>query len=140
MSATESRAAELVDEYLAAHDGWTSDEFEAKATRLARKAELDEPINRAPSSVAAGAIYAAGLLVNEKLTQEQVSAASGVTEVTISSTYREIIEAEGYRVEPSASHDAATTVPDEDPIAEAARAKAKRRFRAIKRLFRGRKR
>jgi transcription initiation factor TFIIIB Brf1 subunit/transcription initiation factor TFIIB len=100
MSERESRAADLVSEYLDNFDEWVSDEYEAKARSFATKAELDEPINRAPSSIAAGAIYAAGLLVNEKRTQAEVAAACDVTKPTIRATYTEIIEAEGYEVEP----------------------------------------
>jgi transcription initiation factor TFIIIB Brf1 subunit/transcription initiation factor TFIIB len=96
----ESRAADLVSEYLDNLDEWASDEYEATARQFARKAELDEPINRAPSSIAAGAIYAAGLLVNEKRTQAEVAAACDVTKPTIRRTYTEIVEAEGYEVEP----------------------------------------
>jgi transcription initiation factor TFIIIB Brf1 subunit/transcription initiation factor TFIIB len=100
MSERESRAADLVSEYLDNFDEWVSDEYEAKARSFAAKAELDEPINRAPSSIAAGAIYAAGLLVNEKRTQAEVAAACDVSKPTIRNTYQEVIEAEGYEVEP----------------------------------------
>jgi len=97
----DSRAAALVREYMAAFPEWTSDEYEAEAVRLARTAELDAPINRAPSSIAAGAVYAAGLLVNEKRTQAEVLAVCDVSEPTLRAAYTEIVEYEGYRVEPN---------------------------------------
>ena len=100
MSDAESQAAALVADYLDNFEEWTSDQFEQRAVAMARNAELNEPINRAPSSIAAGAIYAAGLLVNEKRTQPEVAAACEVSEATIRKTYAEIIEAEGFEVEP----------------------------------------
>ena len=95
---TTSRAEQLVSDYIDNFDEWTSDEYEARAREMARNAELNEPINRAPSSIAAGAIYACGLLVNEKRTQDQVSAACGVSKPTISDVYAEILAAEGFDV------------------------------------------
>lgn len=46
-----------------------------------------------PTSAAAGAIYAAGRLTGEKPTQESVSDAADVSEVTIRNRYREILDA-----------------------------------------------
>lgn len=86
----------LVAEYLDAHPEWVSDEFETKACELAQRAELTHPINRAPSTVAAAAIYMAGLLVNEKLTQKEVAAASGVSTAAIREGYIELCKHEGF--------------------------------------------
>jgi len=60
---------------------------------------------KSPVGLAAAAIYAAGLLVNEELTQETVSEATDVSTVTIRDRYRELLEAESGRdpVETSAS-------------------------------------
>ncbi|MFW5903441.1 MAG: transcription initiation factor IIB [Halolamina sp.] len=46
-----------------------------------------------PTSLAAGAIYAAGVLTNEKVTQEAVSEVTDVTKVTIRKRYPELVEA-----------------------------------------------
>ena len=48
---------------------------------------------KSPVGLAAAAIYAAGLLVDEELTQETVSAATDVSTVTIRDRYRELLEA-----------------------------------------------
>ena len=92
----ESQAAPLVTQYLDEYDDWTSTEFEETARHYARRAELEHPINRAPSTVAAAAIYLAGLLVNEKLTQEEVTTATGVSDVSIRECYYEMLECEGF--------------------------------------------
>lgn len=52
---------------------------------------------KSPVGLAAAAIYAAGLLVNEELTQETVSEATDVSTVTIRDRYRELLEAESAR-------------------------------------------
>ena len=103
MSEDQSRAATLVDEYLSNLPEWTSDEYAETARDMARNAELNEPINRAPSSIAAGAIYGAGLIVNEKRTQAEVIAACDVSEPTLRKAYTEILEADGYEIEPDSS-------------------------------------
>ncbi|MFB6133094.1 MAG: transcription initiation factor IIB family protein [Halanaeroarchaeum sp.] len=46
-----------------------------------------------PTSLAAAAIYAAGVLTNEKVTQEDVSEVTDVTKVTIRKRYPELVEA-----------------------------------------------
>ncbi|MFB6070541.1 MAG: transcription initiation factor IIB family protein [Halanaeroarchaeum sp.] len=46
-----------------------------------------------PTSLAAGAIYAAGVLTNEKVTQAAVSEVTDVTKVTIRKRYPELVEA-----------------------------------------------
>jgi len=122
MSAAESRAATLVSEYVDNFEPSVSDEHETKAQQFARDAELNEPINRAPSSIAAGAIYAAGVVVNEKRTQGEVAAACEVSQQTIRSAYTEILEAEGYSLKHRSDSDAS-------PVGVA------RLKRAAKRLF-----
>jgi len=95
----ESEAANLVSEILDDVDRQTSQAFDEKASKFAREAELEQPINRRPSSIAAGAVYAAGLLVNEKLTQEDVEAASEVRASTIRQAYRDILDCQGIATE-----------------------------------------
>ncbi|MFW6265236.1 MAG: transcription initiation factor IIB [Halanaeroarchaeum sp.] len=46
-----------------------------------------------PTSLVAAAIYAAGVLTNEKVTQEEVSEVTDVTKVTIRKRYPELVEA-----------------------------------------------
>lgn len=65
------------------------------ATELARRAALEHPVNRAPSVVAAGAVYLAGLLKNRERSQPAVAEASGVSEVAVRDAYFEIAEHEG---------------------------------------------
>jgi transcription initiation factor TFIIB len=48
-----------------------------------------------PAGIAASALYAAGLLCDEQLTQSAVSEAADISEVTIRSRYREVLEAAG---------------------------------------------
>ncbi len=48
---------------------------------------------KSPVALAAAAIYAAGLLENEKVTQADISTAANVSEVTIRNRYRELLEA-----------------------------------------------
>ena len=48
---------------------------------------------KSPVALAAAAIYAAGLLENEKVTQAEISSAANVSEVTIRNRYRELLEA-----------------------------------------------
>lgn len=60
----------------------------------------DGDFGLAPLSVAAGAVYWAALVENDKVTQARVEDASGVTNPTIRRAYRRIAEAEGYDVAP----------------------------------------
>ena len=47
---------------------------------------------RSPAGIAASCIYISGRIMNEHLTQQQVSLEGQVTEVTIRSRYKEIIK------------------------------------------------
>lgn len=87
-------ASEQVDPLIDALD--LSDEVRAKATELAEQADYEWPVNRAPSSVAAGAVYAAALLCNEKRTQRVVSEVADVSETSIRESYQELLECDGY--------------------------------------------
>jgi hypothetical protein len=66
-----------------------------RAVQAARLAVLEYPINRRPDSVAAGAVYYAGLMQNDRRPQRVVADAASVSEVTIRDTYREIADCEG---------------------------------------------
>ncbi|WP_135535113.1 MULTISPECIES: transcription initiation factor IIB family protein [Halostella] len=73
-----------------------SEEVERQARRL-----LDDARNsgihsgKSPVGLAAAAVYAASLLVNEKVTQSAVGEVANVSEVTIRNRYKELLEAAG---------------------------------------------
>ena len=69
-----------------------SDELERAARDLLRKAK-DAGITsgKSPVGLAGAALYAAGLLSNEEVTQKQASAVADVSEVTIRNRYRELL-------------------------------------------------
>ncbi|MCQ4334631.1 hypothetical protein KM295_14320 [Natronomonas sp. F2-12] len=71
-----------------------SRDLRAKAAQLARRAEYQHPMNRSPSVTAASAVYLAGLLVHEKLTQQTVADAAEVNVQSIRDGYRELFEHE----------------------------------------------
>jgi transcription initiation factor TFIIB len=50
---------------------------------------------KSPVGLAAAAIYAASLLANEKVTQNQVSEVANISEVTIRNRYHELLDAKG---------------------------------------------
>lgn len=92
---THVRAAELVDDYLAQIEGWQSTQLQRRARGFAVRAELNHPINRAPSTIAAGSIRVASLLVNEKLTQTEIAEAVDVSRSSIGTIEHEIVDHEG---------------------------------------------
>ena len=49
-------------------------------------------LGKHPVGLAASALYLAGIMCGEKVTQEAISEASGVTEVTIRNVYHELKE------------------------------------------------
>jgi len=73
-----------------------SDEVERRARSLLQTAK-EEGIHsgKSPVGLAAAAVYAASLLTNEKVTQNQVSDVANISEVTIRNRYHELLEAEG---------------------------------------------
>ena len=71
-----------------------SDEAERQARELlesAKRAAIHS--GKSPVGLAAAAVYAAALLTNEKVTQNQVSEVADVSEVTIRNRYKELLEA-----------------------------------------------
>ena len=75
-----------------------SDELVRRARDLLETGkEANVHSGKSPVGLAAASIYAAGLLVNEELTQETVSEATDVSTVTIRDRYRELLEAESAR-------------------------------------------
>ena len=71
-------------------------ETEALALQFVKEAVLREVVSgKDPKSVAAAALYIAGILKGEARTQRDVSEATGVTEVTIRNRYKELVESLG---------------------------------------------
>jgi len=78
-----------------ASDLGLSDEAERRARSLLNTAkEQGIHSGKSPVGLAAAAVYAASLLVNEKVTQSEVSEVANISEVTIRNRYHELLEAE----------------------------------------------
>ncbi|ELY38366.1 transcription initiation factor IIB [Natronorubrum tibetense] len=72
-----------------------SDETERRARSLLSTAkEKGIHSGKSPVGLAAAAVYAAALLTNEKVTQNDVSEVANISEVTIRNRYHELLEAE----------------------------------------------
>jgi len=78
-----------------ASDLGLSDEAERRARQLLKSAK-EEGIHsgKSPVGLAAAAVYAASLLINEKVTQSDVSEVADISEVTIRNRYHELLDAE----------------------------------------------
>ncbi len=72
----------------------TSDAFQNQAKRCALRAELDHPINRAPSTVAAAAVYLTGLQRDTRFSQAEIASAADVSTVALRNCYTELAAAE----------------------------------------------
>jgi len=73
-----------------------SEETERRARALLEAARQEGVHSgKSPVGLAAAAVYAAALLTNEKVTQNQVSEVANVSEVTIRNRYKELLEASG---------------------------------------------
>jgi transcription initiation factor TFIIB len=78
-----------------ASDLGLSDEAERRARSLLDTAKSQGiHSGKSPVGLAAAAVYAASLLVNEKVTQNEVSDVANISEVTIRNRYHELLEAE----------------------------------------------
>ncbi|WP_435335623.1 transcription initiation factor IIB [Haloarchaeobius sp. TZWWS8] len=72
-----------------------SDEAERRARQLLETAKREGlHSGKSPVGLAAAAVYAASLLTNEKVTQNEVSEVANISEVTIRNRYHELLEAE----------------------------------------------
>jgi len=72
-----------------------SDEGERRARELLSAAKAEGlHSGKSPVGLAAAAVYAASLLTNEKVTQNEVSEVANISEVTIRNRYHELLEAE----------------------------------------------
>jgi transcription initiation factor TFIIB len=73
-----------------------SEETERQARELLEHAKETGVLSgKSPVGLAAAAVYAAGLLTNEKVTQNEVSEVADISEVTIRNRYKELLENEG---------------------------------------------
>ncbi|AGN01960.1 transcription initiation factor TFIIIB, Brf1 subunit/transcription initiation factor TFIIB [Salinarchaeum sp. Harcht-Bsk1] len=71
-----------------------SEEVERRARQLLDRAQdVGVHSGKSPVGLAAAAVYAASLLTNEKVTQNQVSDVADISEVTIRNRYKELLEA-----------------------------------------------
>ncbi|GAA0308196.1 transcription initiation factor IIB [Halarchaeum salinum] len=71
------------------------DEVERQARDLLESAKQKGIYSgKSPVGLAAAAVYAAGLLTNERVTQNQVSEVANISEVTIRNRYHELLEAQ----------------------------------------------
>ena len=77
-----------------ASDLGLDDETERRARELLETAKRQNVHSgKSPVGLAAAAIYAAGVLTNDPLTQSEVSAATDMSEVTIRNRYQELLQA-----------------------------------------------
>jgi transcription initiation factor TFIIB len=73
-----------------------SDETERRARELLKTAEEQAAHSgKSPVGLAGAALYAAGILTNRKLTQDEVSEVTEVSNVTIRNRYHELLEVAG---------------------------------------------
>ncbi|MFB6266583.1 MAG: transcription initiation factor IIB family protein [Halodesulfurarchaeum sp.] len=91
-----AKPAQYLDRFVSALD--LSSETARCARRLIEIAESEGlHSGKKPTSLAAAAIYAAGVLTNEKVTQDEVSEIASVTAVTVRKRYPELVEAAAAR-------------------------------------------
>ena len=74
-----------------------SEDVVVQAKGYTRRAAFEHPINRKPLVLAAGAVYLASLVENEKRSQAAVAETVGVTEVSLREAYLDIARFEGLR-------------------------------------------
>jgi transcription initiation factor TFIIB len=72
-----------------------STEVVAKAEELIDMLPEDKQAGNSPVSIAAGAVYSASLLLNERVTQKEMTAVTDVSHGTIRSHYHQLIENAG---------------------------------------------
>ncbi len=82
---------DYIAKYASALD--VSDELETRAHELLQSAKAaNVHSGKSPVGLAGAALYAAGLLTDEKMTQSEVSEVTDVSEVTIRNRYQELLE------------------------------------------------
>jgi len=76
-----------------------SSEVQTKTMEILKQAnDMELTSGKAPTGVAAAAIYIASILANERRTQREVADKAGVTEVTIRNRYKELAEKLGIQL------------------------------------------
>lgn len=104
MTATEdSLAVDHVSTITAALGHSEDSQLHETAVGLAKRTELEHPINRAPTSIAAAAVYLATLQTDPTETQADIATVADVSTKTIRSVYREIAATENLTVSHSDS-------------------------------------
>jgi transcription initiation factor TFIIB len=83
-------AADLVPEICAALS--TTHDTEERAARIAEAADWHPDFHQTPTTLAAGAVYLAALMENEKVTQAEIADHLGTTTPTVSTTYRALMD------------------------------------------------
>ena len=74
-----------------------SDETEQKARDLLESAiDAGYPSGKSPIGLAASALYAAGLITNEKVTQKHISSVADISKVTIRNRYKDLLALNGH--------------------------------------------
>lgn len=101
-----ARTPDLVTDCCAELNRDIPDAFRTQAIEYARRAELEHPINRAPSTMAAAAIYLTGLNRDTRISQEPIADAIGVSEVALRNCYPEIADAEDITLSRAVDHSA----------------------------------
>jgi transcription initiation factor TFIIB len=77
-----------------------SGDTQSEAINILKKTKiLDVLSGRAPTGMAAAAIYIASVLTTERRTQHEVANVAGVTEVTIRNRYKELVQKLGLTIE-----------------------------------------
>lgn len=89
-----ARTPERITECCDALDRELDESFREQARSIARRAELKHPINRAPSTITAAAIYLTGLVRLEQFSQQEIATAAGVSAVALRNCYPELATAE----------------------------------------------
>jgi len=82
----------------------TTTEFREQAQGIARRAELEQPINRAPSTIAAAAVYLTGLQRDTRFSQQAIADAIDVSTVALRNCYPELADAESIDLSRGVGH------------------------------------
>ncbi len=89
-----ARAPALVIQVVDALPRELDEDFISRATALAKRAEIEHPINKAPSTIAGAAVYLTGLLEEQRFTQREVASAGDACAMAIRGCYPEIAQYE----------------------------------------------
>jgi len=89
-----AQTPDIVTDCCHALSGDTTDAFRDQAQTLARRAELDHPINRAPSTIAAAAVYLTALQRETRFSQQAIADTIDVSTVALRNCYPELAAAE----------------------------------------------